>query len=83
MEHLLVQLCVYRPIQLDGGDFGLWAGFMSPDAAPSNEDIITPLVPRNVLGRMEKQTGRDKDNAGKDLGYDACFTAEIYIYIFK
>lgn len=72
MEHLLVQLCVYRPIQLDGGDFGLWAGFMSPDA-----------VPRNVLGRMEKQTGRDKDNAGKDLGYDACFTAEIYIYIFK
>lgn len=55
---------------------------MSPDAAPSNEDIITPLVPRNVLGRMEKQTGRDKDNAGKDLGYDACFTAEIYIYIY-
>jgi len=37
---------------------------MSPDAAASNEHIITPPAPRHVSGRMEKRGGDTRDNPG-------------------
>lgn len=43
MERLL-QLCVYRPIQLNGVILAPLGGFTRPDAVPSNEDVITPFA---------------------------------------
>jgi len=44
---------------------------MSPDAALSNEHIIAPLTPHNVLERKEEARGGDADSVVKDNGDNA------------
>lgn len=53
---------------------------MSPDAASSNEHIIKPLAPCNVLGKMEKVRGMDKDNAVKNLVCDTAFLSGKFYF---